>query len=70
MKIKKYKVETYRLRAYCDCGGELVSSNENIVKLILNKVEYGYIHTCNKCGKEVNLPKLYPDEEVLEVEVK
>ena len=71
MKMVKKEVKTYRVRAMCECGGELVYDLKNAYVDIFNsffsesKAEYE--HKCNKCGKIEKLSEQYPlniEEEV------
>lgn len=68
MITRKYEKRTIVNHAFCDCGGELIyNTNSLFTDLLTGKNKFG--HTCKKCGMKVMLDKLYPDEEVIEVEI-
>lgn len=53
--IKKTKVQPYRARLICGCGGELVFTGE-----VCEKSHPHFYHRCNKCGVEESLHKKFP----------
>ena len=59
MNIVKYPVRTYREHCMCECGGEYVLNSDKMFTGIL--FSEGYSHSCNKCGKEIVLEKIYPN---------
>lgn len=68
MKTKSYEKKTIVTHAYCDCGGEFVYNTGSLFTDLLTGKDK-FEHTCRKCGKKVALDRLYPDENVIEVEV-
>lgn len=68
MKVKNYEKKTIVNHAFCECGGELIyDTNSLFTDLFTGKNKFG--HTCKKCGMKVSLDKMYPDEELIEIEM-
>lgn len=68
MKTCKNEKKTIVTHAFCECGGELIYDTGSLfVDLFSGKNKFG--HTCKKCGMKVSLDKMYPDEEVIEIEI-
>lgn len=65
MRTVKLRVETFRIRIYCDdCGGEFKYTGGMNTTLLV-----AYIHKCDRCDKIKFLSKEYPDIEYKEVEI-
>ena len=58
MREVKIRVEVYRVRAMCECGGEFKPTG---VSYPLYPVQY--LHECNRCGKLEKYEYRYPREE-------
>ena len=53
---EEQKVETYYVRLYCECGGEM---KPNGMSLMSNPPQYP--HNCDRCGYKENISdKRYP----------
>lgn len=59
MEYKKLPAQLYVVRAYCDCGTELVRTG---MAFMSNPAMYE--HECPACGIRYNFPKNYPTTEV------
>ena len=54
--IKSKEVKVYQDRLYCnECGEEMKPTG-----MALATYPKKYPHICSKCGKRVNMPKIYP----------
>ena len=64
MTTKQNKVEVFRERAYCDCGGELVRPPVDPYEACIDAINIigpkTYKHVCDKCGKTEYLDSTYP----------
>ena len=66
MRTVKLRVETFRIRIYCDdCGGEIkYTGSMNTLN-----ASHIYLHRCVKCSKLNYLDIEYPNIEYKEVEI-
>jgi len=55
MILKKRLVETYEVRAYCECGGELLPTGQ-----CYTTYPPQYPHVCGICGMQTVLWEVYP----------
>lgn len=53
--FKDAEVKTYRVDAYCKCGGKLKNMGHGITTL-----KTDWLHRCRDCGMEYWLDRTYP----------
>lgn len=63
MKITKQEVKVFEVKAFCDCGGQFIFTNQYLSVID----EYG--HRCNQCDKWKTFDKSYPRIETEEIKV-
>ena len=52
---KEIEVKTFRVRAFCECGGEFKDTG-----CVLMSYPPQYVHACEKCNKKAHFSKSYP----------
>jgi len=52
--VVRYKCE------FCNDGEQVLVNDKPIIVPLVNRSQPMKLHRCNKCGKEMMLPKVYP----------
>lgn len=62
MKLTMIEICTYKVRLYCDCGGNMIWNN---ISLDVNPPLYP--HFCTDCNRQETRIDVYPTETTVEV---
>jgi hypothetical protein len=61
---KQFRVETYKVRAFCECGGEFIATG-----LVQTCNPPNYQHQCQKCRRTSYSEKRFPSIEYREIDI-